>query len=106
MKREITPNERRARVICKLLWQDRTLRLETLRSLSGQEQSRASGVRHSRLGRTGGDFDQAVAIGIEMGWLIQGPEGLELTAAGVDIARRTRAGVRRSRLNDVGRDAT
>jgi hypothetical protein len=103
MAREFTPTERRARVICKLLWRDRTLTLEALRALSRQDQSR-SGARHQRLRRANGDFDQAVAIGIEMGWLLQTADGLQLTKVGMDIAKRTRAGGHRSRLDDVSLD--
>jgi len=103
MAREFTPTERRARVICKLLWRDRTLTLEALRALSRQDQSR-SGARHQRLRRANGDFDQAVAIGIEMGWLLQTADGPQLTKVGMDIAKRTRAGGHRSRLDDVSLD--
>jgi hypothetical protein len=78
--------------------QDPTLRLETLRSISEQDEYRIR-ARHRWLRHSRSDFDQAVALGIEKGWLVQCSEGPQLTDKGLDIARRTRVGTHRTRLD-------
>jgi hypothetical protein len=94
---KISLDERRARLICRLMWQDPTLRLEALRTISEQDEyrirARQKWLRHSR-----SDFDQAVALGVKKGWLVKRSEGPQLTDKGVRIAKRTRVGTQRTRL--------
>jgi hypothetical protein len=94
---KLSLGERRARLICKLMWRDPTLRPEALRSISEREEyrirARYKSLRHSR-----SDFDQAVALGVKKGWLVKRSEGPQLTDKGVGIAKRTRVGTQRTRL--------
>ena len=95
---KINLNERRARLMCKLMWQDPTLRLEALRSISEQDEYRIR-ARDKSLKHFCSYFDQAVALGVKKGWLVQRAEGPHLTDKGVDIAKRTRVGTQRTRLS-------
>jgi hypothetical protein len=56
-------------------------------------------ARHRSLRHSRSDFDQAVALGREKGWLVQCSEGPQLTDKGLDIARRTRVGTHRTSLD-------
>lgn len=50
-------------------------------------------------------FDQALTLAIERGWLKEARLGLVLTAAGASIGRRARTGMHRGRLGAVGLEA-
>jgi hypothetical protein len=80
------------------MWQDPTLRLEALRSISEQDEYRIR-ARDKSLKHFRSYFDQAVALGVKKGWLVQRAEGPHLTDKGVDIAKRTRVGTQRTRLS-------
>ena len=107
MRQEITPAERRARVICKLLGQDPALSIDKLRQLSTPDLSRPYTQRRRMIRRLSApdEFEKALELAIGTGWLEQG-EGkkLVLTAEGRVVGLRTRAGMHRSRLNDVSLD--
>lgn len=104
----LVPNERLARVICKLLGHNPRLGIDALRELSAAPGSGSCTQRRREYRRAAAsaDFGQSVAIAISRGWLSKGEAGLVLTVRGKEIAVRTRAGEHRSRWNDVSLDAT
>lgn len=105
MVKKVAPLERRARIICKLLSRHRALTVDTLRVVTEPDQSQAftRGGRRRRLAAPT-EFDQAMALAVERGWLREGHSGVFLTATGDVIGRRTRAGSHRCRWNEVGFD--
>jgi hypothetical protein len=107
-REHLVPNERLARVICKLLGQNPCLDIDALRERSAPPWSGSYTQRRREYRRAAAsaDFDQSLASAISQGWLSKGEAGLVLTGKGKEIAARTRAGMHRSRWNDTGLDAT
>lgn len=99
----LVPNDRRARVICKLLGRNPALGLDALRELSTPSRfgSRTNGRRRFLRAAARADFDQSLALAISRGWLVEARIGLVLTVRGKEIAIRTRAGPHRSRWHDL-----
>jgi hypothetical protein len=98
---EVTIVERLARQICKTLQDVPGLRAVDLQDEVGrhlaQQRSTVSGVWRRKSAPRPGDFDKAVALAIEKGWLQEKEGILRLTDDGKVLARRSRAGPRRSR---------
>jgi hypothetical protein len=99
--RGVTPIERLARQVCKLLLREETaLSLAILQEQLGQgdpERHRVSGAWRRKSGPKPGDFDKALALAVSNGWLLQDEQGARLTTEGAALARKSRAGRRRSR---------
>lgn len=104
MRREISPAERRALVICKLLGQAPALSIDELRLLS-KPRAYAKRQRYLRRLSVPDNFESALELAIARGWLSQGQDRLALSAEGRKVGLRTRAGMHRRRLNEVGFDA-
>jgi hypothetical protein len=99
--REVTSIERLARQMCKLLLHEMSLLAAVLRDrLSEQaqhERHRISGAWRRKSGAKPGDFDKALALGVANGWLSHDDQAVRITTEGAALARRSRAGRRRSR---------
>lgn len=74
MRQDITPAERRARVICNLLGHDPALSTDKLRQLSAPDLSRPYTQRRRMMRRLSApdEFEKAVELAISTGWLEQG----------------------------------
>jgi hypothetical protein len=100
--RGVTPIERLARQVCKLLLREETVLSpavlqDQLGEQAGQERHRVSGAWRRKSGAKPGDFDKALALAVSNGWLLQDEQGVRLTTEGAALARKSRAGRRRSR---------
>src|SRR5262245_12406731 len=102
MDTEVTPVERLARRLCKVLPPGQPIGRDMLEAMLAQidraERRYSTSAKARRLLRQrAGDVDKAIDLAAFMGWVRVTPNACLLTEAGAEFARRTRVGVQRRR---------
>jgi hypothetical protein len=96
----VTPVERIARQICKLLSSGTGATVQELRaravSRAPEPHLVSAKWRHRRQPREA-DFDKAIELAVSSGWLVNREGMISLTPAGSQLGRRSRVGARRVR---------
>ena len=98
----VTSIERLTRQMCKLLLREKlvlspAVLRDRLDEQADQEPYRISGAWRRKSGAKPGDFEKALVLAVSNGWLSQDDQGVRLTTEGAALARKSRAGRRRSR---------
>jgi hypothetical protein len=98
MRRELSPVESLAKLLCKALHERPAMTREELAQAVVQQSRLARSDRaRRRLEEQVAEFEPALQLAVANGWLVAASGAFELTELGATCARRSRAGRRRAR---------